>query len=344
MGGRLPARTSDIKRSMVPHRLRYQIFHCLAQQRFARVPRHAFAANLEHGRHRKRRDPVKRNMPDSSADPLQKAAQASDVDQAGCGVGEGSLEENMVGLMLAEHVVDQIGGDGHLPAGLLLPRMAALDQPRDDGTDAEGALHQARLGKPSIEIVAEHVLVEQSREVEPSALHHLAHIGEPPHAERIFIGDETERLGMGALEPARQQHAEALMGEPSLEWIADEIMPLPARKGLDQDLVGARHDRHLALNAQPVRDLIRKPRTMASVSRKPSKRSTSPANTKLSPGTSCSMKYSSTSPSTRPAARTAEGLSAPPWRRASRTRTMGASTMVPTFRRYCWASRGWAMR
>src|SRR6476619_543931 len=129
MGGRLPARTSDIKRSMVPHRLRYQIFHCLAQQRFARIPRHAFAANLEHGGHRKRRDPVKRNMPDSSADPLQKAAQASDVDQAGCGVGEGSLEENMVGLMLAEHVVDQIGRNGHLPAGLLLPRMAALDQP-----------------------------------------------------------------------------------------------------------------------------------------------------------------------------------------------------------------------
>src|SRR6185295_19906818 len=104
-------------------------------------------------------------MPDSSADPLQKAAQASDIDQASCGIGEGSLEENVIGLVLAQHVVDEIGGDGHLPAGLLLPRMAALDQPRDDGANAEGTLHQTRLGKPGIEIVAEHVLVEQSREV-----------------------------------------------------------------------------------------------------------------------------------------------------------------------------------
>ena len=43
---------------------------------------------------------------------------------------------------------------------------------------------------------------------------------------------------MRALEPAREQHAEALMGEPSLERIADEIVLLPAREGLDQDLVG----------------------------------------------------------------------------------------------------------
>ena len=74
---------------------------------------------------------------------------------------------------------------------------------------------------------------------------------------------------MGALEPPRQQHAEALMGEPPLERIADEIMPLPAREGLDQDLVGAGHDRDLALNAQPVRDLIRKPRPMAPVGKQP---------------------------------------------------------------------------
>ncbi len=68
-------------------------------------------------------------MPDSSADPLQKAAQASDIDQAGCGIGECCLQENMVGLVLAEHVIDEIGGDGHLPAGLFLARMASLDQP-----------------------------------------------------------------------------------------------------------------------------------------------------------------------------------------------------------------------
>ena len=74
---------------------------------------------------------------------------------------------------------------------------------------------------------------------------------------------------MRALEPAREQHAEALMREPPLEGIAHEIMPLPAREGLDQDLVGARHDGDFALDAQPVRHLIGKPRPMARIGEQP---------------------------------------------------------------------------
>ena len=42
------------------------------------------------------------------------------------------------------------------------------------------------------------------------------------------------------------------MREPALERVADEIMLLPAREGLDQDLVGAGHDRELGLQPQPV--------------------------------------------------------------------------------------------
>ena len=66
----------------------------------------------------------------------------------------------------------------------------------------------------------------------------------------------------------------------------------------------------------------------------PSKRSTSPANTKVSPGVSCSMKYSSTSPSTRPPISGACVAGLVPARRPTRrTLIIGASTMVPTFRR-----------
>ena len=134
-----------------------------------------------------------RNMPDSSADSLQEMAEAADIDEAGCRIGEGRLEQDVVGLVLAQHVVDQVGGDRHLPPGLLLAGMAALDQAGDDGADAEGALHQARLGEPGVEIVAEHVLVEQLGEVEAPVPHHLAHVVERPDGQRIFVGDEAER-------------------------------------------------------------------------------------------------------------------------------------------------------
>src|SRR5262245_1880313 len=53
---------------------------------------------------------------------------------------------------------------------------------------------------------------------------------------------------------------------------------------------------------------------MASSSRQPSNRRVSPANTKLSPGMSCSMQYSSTSPSTRPGASMLASFRAPPAR------------------------------
>jgi hypothetical protein len=45
-------------------------------------------------------------MPDSSADALQELVEAADIDEACRRIGEGCLEEDMVGLVLAEHVVD----------------------------------------------------------------------------------------------------------------------------------------------------------------------------------------------------------------------------------------------
>ena len=61
-----------------------------------------------------------------------------------------------------------------------------------------------------------------------------------PHtAQRVVVGDEAERLGAGAVEPPRQQHAERLMGEPSLERIGDQKVPAAARESFDQHVIAA---------------------------------------------------------------------------------------------------------
>jgi hypothetical protein len=98
--------------------------------------------------------------------------------------------------------------------------------------------NQTRLGKPGVEIIAEHVFVEQSGEVEPPVPHHLAHVGKSPYAERIFIGDEASGPAR-ARSTRRVSSIPRLWCKPPLEWITNEIMPFPAREGLDQDLGGA---------------------------------------------------------------------------------------------------------
>src|SRR5262245_24005363 len=197
-------------------------------------------------------------MPDSALDSPQEIAEAVDVDEAGRGVGESRLQQNMPGFVLAEHVIDEIAGRRHLPSGLLLSGMAALDQSRNDGADPEGALHQARLSEPGVEIVAEHVLIEQPAKVEPPIPNHRAEIAEPPDGERVFVGDKAERRRPRPFQPPREQHAEALMREPALERVADEVVAAPAWKRLDQDLFGSGNKREFGLDAEPIGDLVGK--------------------------------------------------------------------------------------
>ena len=59
---------------------------------------------------------------------------------------------------------------------------------RHDRAIAERALHQRGFLQPGLEIVAEHVLVEQRGHV------CAGRVCERPHGHRIIIGDETERL------------------------------------------------------------------------------------------------------------------------------------------------------
>jgi parallel beta-helix repeat protein len=80
------------------------------------------------------------------------------------GVLPGGAQQNVIGLVAAQHVVDEIGRDGHLTPALLLAGEAALDEAGDDGGMAKGPLHQHGFGQPRLEVVAHHVLVEEPRQ------------------------------------------------------------------------------------------------------------------------------------------------------------------------------------
>ena len=83
------------------------------------------------------------------------------MSEKACGrVGPGGLQENVVRVVPAQHVVDEIGRQRDLAPGFLAARMAALDEAGDDRYLPERALHQVRLRQPRVEIVAEHVLGE----------------------------------------------------------------------------------------------------------------------------------------------------------------------------------------
>ena len=202
--GAVSGMRSGLARSMSPHGLRDELLNRLTQQDLARLPGNALAADLEHDRHGERRDlrssAICLILPRDSLQESRPRRPTSIRPVAAS--AKAALQQDVVGLVLAQHVVDQVGGDRHLPPGLLLPGMAALDQARDDGADAEGALHQARLGEPGIEIVAEHVLVEQparGRAARPRTISPMSLSA--PDGERIFVGDEAERRGARALEP-----------------------------------------------------------------------------------------------------------------------------------------------
>ena len=63
----------------------------------------------------------------------------------------------MVGFVFAQHVVDQVGREGHLLARLALAGMLALDQPADHRDLAERALQQRRSLHPVDELVLEDI-------------------------------------------------------------------------------------------------------------------------------------------------------------------------------------------
>ena len=92
---------------------------------------------------------------------VEQIAEPPDVGQPRPRVGPGGFQQHMIGLIFAQHVVDQIGGKGHLLAGLALAGVLPVDQSADDGHLAEGAFQQGALLHPVGKLVVQNILGKQ---------------------------------------------------------------------------------------------------------------------------------------------------------------------------------------
>lgn len=57
-------------------------------------------------------------MRDSAFDASQHLPETANVEQPGGGIGARRAHEQMIGFVLTQHVVEQVGGNRDLPAGL----------------------------------------------------------------------------------------------------------------------------------------------------------------------------------------------------------------------------------
>ena len=164
--------------------------------------------------------------------PVDQPRQPAEFGHAGAGIGPGGAHQQMVGLVAAQHVVDEVGREADLAPGLALAGMLALDQPADHRHLTEGALEQIRLLDPVDELVLKDVRGQQGPRV-GDRLQAVASQG-------IIVGDEAQWLEAGALHPPGDQHAQRLVRVPALEAVQDHEVAVLVREGLDQQLVGAR--------------------------------------------------------------------------------------------------------
>lgn len=77
-----------------------------------------FAADLEQQRHRQRRHPRQGAMADAALDTPQHHAQPAHVGKPGRRLRHGRAQQHVIGLEPAQHVIDQVGVERHLTAGL----------------------------------------------------------------------------------------------------------------------------------------------------------------------------------------------------------------------------------
>ena len=200
-----------------------------------------------------------------------------------------------------------------------------------------------------------------------------------PYRQRVVVGDEAKRLGTGAVEPARQQHAERLMGEPSFERIGDQKVPAAARKRFDKHVIGSRDDRALRLKVEPIRDRqrqagpgtrigehrpdarrkMRRHRELAAIVARDHRIFRRGARDEdfgvaqrfeaqhLAGENERRTRRQLFDETFRDFAQDAPALPCAAFAAARRDEPdfhIGVSTMVPTFKRYCWAMRGLATR
>ena len=182
-------------------------------------------------------------MRDAASDSGQHLRHPADIGQAPGRVGLRGAQQHVVRLVLAQDVVDQVGVEGHLAAGFFLSRHAPFDQSGNHRHVAEGPAQHGGFRHPFLQVVAQHVFMKQSIRI--------GHRFQAPGRQDVVGRDKPERPQSGTLHAPGQQHAERLVRVAPFEAIGDQELLFAARKGLDQEAVGRRHDRRPALQPEP---------------------------------------------------------------------------------------------
>ena len=142
------------------------------------------AAGFEEQGRGERGDAGQADEVDAAADAGEHLLDPGEVDQAAHRLFAGDLQEQVVGVVFAQRVVEDVGGEGGLPPGLAAALVRAFDQARDDGGVAEGALHHGVAGEPGLEAVAQGCEVEEGGGVGDRV--------EAPDQGGVVGGDEAE--------------------------------------------------------------------------------------------------------------------------------------------------------
>ena len=131
---------------------------------------------------------------------VQQVAKPPDIGQPRPRVGPCRLKKQMVGLIFAQHIVNQVSGKGHLPARLALAGMLPFDQSADDRHFAERAFKHVTCFHPVDEFVGQYVGGKQRVRVCDGF--------EAPHAQGIVAGDKAHGHQPAAFHPAGNQHSQ----------------------------------------------------------------------------------------------------------------------------------------
>ena len=108
------------KCSVDPHRFGGERFGLEQKRVVGRAGRGRFASDDHHQGHRHRADSIELNMDHGRCSAIDQAGEAAKLGHSGASVSPGSREEEMVGLVAAQHIVNEIGRESDLTARLAL--------------------------------------------------------------------------------------------------------------------------------------------------------------------------------------------------------------------------------
>ena len=167
-----------------------------------------------------------RRYVDAALGAPQQVAEPAQVGEAAGRVLAGGAQQDVVGLVLAQRVVDQVGAEGRPGGGLLLAGKRRSIRPAITAT-----LRKERRSMVNSSIHASRSSPSMSSSNSWSS---CALVGgrEAPEAEHVVGGDEAQRLQAHALHAPGQQHAERLVRVTALEAIGDDELLAAAREVL----------------------------------------------------------------------------------------------------------------